>query len=77
VSGKRLIDEGVRERMKQVLKEIQDGTFAKRWIEENERGRQEFNRMREEQRNHPIEKVGAKLREMMVWVNKKEPVNQS
>ena len=77
VSGKRLIDEGVRERMKEVLKEIQDGTFAKRWIGENERGRQEFNRMREEERNHPIEKVGATLREMMVWVDKKEPVNQS
>lgn len=77
VSGKRLIDEGVRERMKEVLKEIQDGTFAKRWIGENERGRHEFNRMREEERNHPIEKVGATLREMMVWVDKKEPVNQS
>ncbi len=76
VSGKRVIDEGVRERMKQILKEVQDGTFAKRWIEENERGRLEFSRMREEERNHPIEQVGSKLREMMVWVDgkRKEPV---
>ena len=74
VSGRRVIDEGVRERMKQVLKEVQDGSFAKRWIEENERGRQEFSRMREEEKNHSIERVGSKLREMMVWVDQKEPV---
>lgn len=76
VSGKRVIAEASRQAMKEILQEVQDGTFAKRWIEENQSGRQEFEKMRQQEREHEIEKVGAKLREMMVWVSKKEPVNQ-
>ena len=51
--GPRVIDEHVRETMKQILKEIQDGTFAKQWIAENEAGRPNFKKMREEEASHP------------------------
>lgn len=68
VSGPRVIDAGVKERMKQILKEVQDGTFAKKWIAECESGYPNFNKMREATKNHPIEKVGAKLRGMMPWL---------
>jgi len=67
VAGPRIIDEHVRENMKQILKEIQDGSFARRWIEENEKGRPEFEKMRDQDRNHLIEQVGQKLRAMMSW----------
>jgi ketol-acid reductoisomerase len=69
VSGPRVIDDHVRQTMKQVLAEIQDGSFAKRWIEENERGRPEFERLREQDQNHLIERVGAELRAQMTWLN--------
>jgi ketol-acid reductoisomerase len=69
--GKRIITPKTREEMKKILKEVQDGSFAKKWILENERGRPEFNRIKEEQRNHPIEKVGAELRKMMKWIDAK------
>ncbi len=71
VSGKRIINNSTREEMKRILAEIQDGSFAKRWIEENEKGRPEFNRMREQGQNHPIEKVGKELRQMMKWIDAK------
>ena len=54
--------------MKKILGEIQSGEFAKEWIAENENGRPNFNRMREEAAAHPIEKVGAELRGMMPWI---------
>jgi ketol-acid reductoisomerase len=57
--------------MEQVLTEIQDGTFAKEWIAENHEGQHKFKAMREEGANHPIEKVGAELREMMTFLKKK------
>ncbi len=69
--GKRIITPKTREEMKKILKEVQDGSFAKKWILENERGRPEFNRIKEEQHNHPIEKVGAELRKMMKWIDAK------
>jgi ketol-acid reductoisomerase len=69
VSGPRIIDEHVRETMQSVLKEIQDGTFANRWIEENESGRQEFERLRSADRDHMIERVGARLRGQMPFLN--------
>lgn len=78
VSGPRVIAEPSRQAMKQILAEVQDGTFARRWIDENKQGRTEFEAMRKAEKEHEIEKVGEKLREMMVWVNKgqKEPVKQ-
>ena len=71
VSGPRIITKKTRKEMKKILKEIQNGTFAKKWIKENEKGRPEFNRIKEEQKNHLIEKVGAELRKMMKWINAK------
>ncbi len=74
VSGPRVIGPQVREAMQQVLKEIQDGTFADRWIAENEAGSPEFKKMREAGRDHQIEKVGASLRKAMPFLNPVEIV---
>jgi ketol-acid reductoisomerase len=68
VSGPRVIDEHVRDSMRQVLREIQDGTFAERWIDENAQGTPNFRRLREEHAGHQLETVGAELRGMMPWL---------
>jgi ketol-acid reductoisomerase len=73
VSGPRLINEGVRAEMKQILTEIQDGSFAKRWIEEGRQGAPEFRRMRADAANARIEPVGAELRSHMAFLNPKSP----
>jgi len=65
--GPRIIDDGVRERMKEVLREIQTGAFAKEWILENQAGQPMFRKLRSEALEHPIEAVGTKLREMITW----------
>jgi ketol-acid reductoisomerase len=65
VSGPRVIDGSVKDRMRQVLKEIQDGSFAHRWLDENEMGRPNFTRYREDAANDPMEKVGRDLRSLM------------
>jgi ketol-acid reductoisomerase len=69
VSGPRIIDDHVRETMRQVLREIQDGSFARRWIAESDGGRQEFERLRAQDRDHQIERVGAELRAQMAFLN--------
>jgi len=66
--GPRVIDEMVRGEMWDILEEIQDGTFAREWILENQAGRPSFNLMRRIEAQHEIEKVGKKLREMMPWL---------
>jgi ketol-acid reductoisomerase len=66
-AGPRIIDEHVREKMRQVLKEIQSGAFARTWILENESGRPFFNAQRRIERNHPIEVVGRELRRKMSY----------
>jgi len=68
VSGPRVVDTSSRAAMKQVLTEIQDGTFAQNWIAENEAGMPEFRRMMNEDLEHPIEKVGTDLRGRMDWL---------
>jgi len=68
--GPRVIDSRVRETMKQILTEVQNGTFAKQWIAENEAGRPNFKKIREEEARHPIEAVGKSLREMMSFLQK-------
>jgi len=68
VSGPRVVDANSRAAMKQVLTEIQDGTFARNWIAENEAGMPEFKRMMNADLEHPIEKVGANLRGRMDWL---------
>ena len=69
VAGDRLITEETKYQMSQLLKEIQSGEFARRWIEENETGRPEFNRRRRSEQDHLIEEVGVKLRGMMPFVD--------
>ena len=69
--GPRIIDASVKKRMQAVLKEIQNGKFAKTWMKEYEGGYQEYNRLLKEGEKHPIEKTGAKLRSMMPWIQKK------
>jgi ketol-acid reductoisomerase len=65
VSGPRIIDASVKQRMRDVLKEIQDGTFAHRWLDENELGRPNFTRYREQAAADAMEKVGQDLRALM------------
>lgn len=68
VSGPRVIDAHVRQNMKDVLGDIQDGTFANNWIRETESGQKEYRRMMDEDLRNPIEKVGAALRAQMDWL---------
>ncbi len=69
VSGPRIIDERARDEMRKILREIQDGTFASRWILENQAGRPSFLAMRRRNAQHQIEHVGSELRAMMPWLN--------
>lgn len=69
VAGDRIIDAGTKDRMKELLAEIQSGEFAKGWIKENADGRPNFNAITEKEEKHSIEEVGNKLREMMPFVN--------
>jgi ketol-acid reductoisomerase len=66
--GPRVVTQQSKETMKQVLKEIQDGTFVKEWMDEHKSGQIKFKQMREEGAKHQIEEVGAKLRSMMPWI---------
>jgi len=66
--GPRIIDQHVRDNMKQVLKEVQDGTFAKQWIEENKTGQKNYKRLMQEDLDQRIEKVGKALRGRMSWL---------
>jgi len=68
--GPRVIDDLVREEMEQILEEIQDGSFAREWILENQAGRPSFNALRRRDQEHQIEIVGKKLRQMMPWLKK-------
>ena len=67
--GPRIITEQTRETMRQMLREIQDGSFAKKWIAENETGREWFDATREKEQQQKIEKVGAELRAMMTFLD--------
>jgi len=69
VSGKKIIDSKTKERMKEVLNDIQSGKFTKDWMKENENGQKNFLQMRKDLADHPIEKVGEKLRGMMPWIS--------
>jgi ketol-acid reductoisomerase len=71
VSGPRVIDACTKEAMQQILSEIQDGSFATRWILENQAGCPSFKAVRRMEQNHEIEIVGKKLRGMMPWLKKK------
>lgn len=70
VVGNRIVTDATKAEMKKVLTEIQNGTFAKNWMVENEVNRPAFNAMRRNEANHQIEEVGGKLRSMMSWIKK-------
>src|ERR1700761_2289231 len=67
--GKRIISDSTRQAMKEILGEIQDGTFAREWIAENRAGQENFQRMRAEAQGHRIEVEGRELRKMMDWID--------
>jgi ketol-acid reductoisomerase len=71
VSGPKVVDARTRQTMRGILSDIQDGTFAKRWIAENENGRPDFLEYRDEDHRHPVELVGAELRAKMTWLDAK------
>ena len=71
VSGQRVIGEASRKAMKEVLKDIQDGTFARNWINEHKSGRPNFNRMAQADKESQLEQVGSELRGMMSWIDNK------
>ena len=62
----------VKKKMERALKRIQNGSFAKEWIEENRTGQKNFKRIRKEEEQHDIEKVGARLRGLMPWIKKRK-----
>ena len=67
--GKRVISDPTRKAMKEILGEIQSGEFAREWIAENRAGQENFQRMRQEGKDHQVEREGAELRSKMDWIN--------
>ena len=68
--GPRVIDERTKDEMRRILGEIQSGEFAREWMAEDDAGRPNFTKWREQGAAHPIEEVGKKLRGMMSWVDR-------
>jgi ketol-acid reductoisomerase len=66
--GEMVVGDTTRKAMKEVLARIQDGSFAREWIAENKSGGKNFAKLREREKQHPIEKVGEQLRAMMSWL---------
>ena len=66
--GPKIIDDSVKQSMKNVLDDIQSGRFAKEWIAENDEGLHKYNELREADLSHPVEKIGKELRAMMPWL---------
>jgi ketol-acid reductoisomerase len=75
--GPRIVNEQTKAEMKKILKEIQSGEFAKEWMAENETGGKRFPELRAKAAKHPIEEVGAKLRDMMPWIKAHKIVDKS
>jgi ketol-acid reductoisomerase len=69
--GPRVITPAVKDEMRKILAEIQDGRFAREWVAEDDAGRPNFTRLQKEGQEHPIEQVGEKLRGLMSWVGTK------
>jgi len=77
VSGPKIINkEETKKRMKEVLADIQSGKFTKQWMDECMNGQKNFLKMRKELAEHPIEKVGKKLRDLMPWIGKNKLVDK-
>ena len=75
--GPRLITEETKKEMKKILSEIQSGQFAKEWMNEHKSGQIKFTAMRKQQAEHPIEKIGEKLRTLMPWIAESKMVDKS
>jgi len=70
--GPKIVDASVKKRMKKALKDIQTGKFAKDWVREYQTGYPRYQKLLKAGENHPIEKVGAKLRSLMPWMKKRQ-----
>jgi ketol-acid reductoisomerase len=68
--GPRIIDERVKDEMRKILSEVQSGEFAREWVAEDDAGRPNFAKLRDQGEHHPIEDTGRKLRAMMSWVDR-------
>ncbi len=75
--GPRVVNEQTKAEMKKILQEIQSGSFAKEWMDENASGGKRFPELREKAAHHPIEEVGEKLRDMMPWIKASKVVDKS
>ena len=75
--GPRLIDDSVKQRMRGILEDIQSGRFAREWVTENQAGAPSFKALRRRAADHPIEEVGARLRDMMPWIRERALVDKS
>ncbi len=75
--GPRVIDDGTRARMREILREIQTGAFAREFILENQAGGLQFSALRRRGQEHPMEAIGAQLRELMPWLKEKRLVDRS
>lgn len=69
--GPKIIDAGVKKRMKAALKDVQSGKFARQWIAEDKQGRKQYKALLQKGEKHPIEKTGARLRGLMPWIGKR------
>ena len=76
VSGKKIINNDTKKRMKEILGDIQSGKFAKQWMDECKNGQKNFLKMRNDLSNHPIEQVGEKLRALMPWIGKNKLIDK-
>ena len=76
VSGKKIINNDTKKRMKEILSDIQSGKFAKQWMDECKNGQKNFLKMRKDLSNHPIEQVGEKLRALMPWIGKNKLIDK-
>jgi ketol-acid reductoisomerase len=70
LSGPRVIDADTKERMRSILRDIQDGSFVKKLVANVEGGNKQLEQLRKENAEHPIEVVGKKLRDLMSWVDR-------
>ena len=74
--GSRIIDSSVKSRMKEILKEIQDGSYAKEFMSDMQSGGKKFKELRKQSQNHQIEEVGSKIRSLFNWNNSDRLINK-
>jgi ketol-acid reductoisomerase len=75
--GPKLIDESVRQRMREILEDVQSGRFAREFVLENRSGALHFNALRKRGAAHPMEEVGARLRALMPWLKENRLVDRT